>query len=267
MAVFASQHVVAVRARWRIVFAVGLVCLTTTSAASGSEWPHVVRYGPLVVHADFDLHPLAPLFREIVAMQAQLQAQLGVDPAQEHIDVYLFSRRSAYLAYMQRYFPGIAVRKAMFVKSNSPGNVFAHASLDVAVDLRHECTHALLHASLPMVPLWLDEGLAEYYEVPLAEREDGNPYLKTVKRNVYWRRPTALTELESIRRLDEMGTSEYRDAWSWVHFMLHGPPAARRELREYLAEIANHSPPEPLSARLHASMQHLERAYVRHFRR
>ena len=31
-------------------------------------------------------------------------------------------------------------------------------------DLRHECTHALLHAALPYVPLWLDEGLASLYE-------------------------------------------------------------------------------------------------------
>ncbi|GIT30210.1 MAG: hypothetical protein Ct9H300mP1_22560 [Planctomycetaceae bacterium] len=32
-------------------------------------------------------------------------------------------------------------------------------------DLRHEFTHGVLHSSLKRVPLWLDEGLAEYFEV------------------------------------------------------------------------------------------------------
>ena len=227
----------------------------------------MVRYGPFVVHADFDCRPLAPLFGEIVAMQRAMQAQLGVGVAREHIDLYLFARRATYLAYMRRYFPGIVPRQAMFVKSNSPGNVFAHASADFAVDLRHECTHALLHACLPMVPLWLDEGLAEYYELPVSQREHGNPYWKTVKRNLYWRRPTSLTQLESIRQLEQMGADEYRDAWSWVHFMLHGPPEARAALTSYLAEIANHAPPQPLSARLDASLPQAERIYLRHFRR
>src|SRR5947209_8380306 len=33
-------------------------------------------------------------------------------------------------------------------------------------DLRHELTHALLHSVLKDVPLWLDEGLAEFFELP-----------------------------------------------------------------------------------------------------
>jgi hypothetical protein len=43
--------------------------------------------------------------------------------------------------------------------------VFAYRGEDFETDLRHECTHALLNAALPVVPLWLDEGLAEYFEV------------------------------------------------------------------------------------------------------
>ena len=33
-------------------------------------------------------------------------------------------------------------------------------------DLRHELTHALLHGVLKDVPLWLDEGLAGFFELP-----------------------------------------------------------------------------------------------------
>ena len=52
------------------------------------------------------------------------------------------------------------------MKGRGPGKVFAYKSKALPVDVRHEGTHGLLHAALPMVPLWLDEGLAEYFEVP-----------------------------------------------------------------------------------------------------
>ena len=51
---------------------------------------------------------------------------------------------------------------------------------ELAVDLRHETTHAVLHGLLPMVPLWLDEGLAEYFEAPEANRLQRHPHFKAV---------------------------------------------------------------------------------------
>ena len=105
--------------------------------------------------------------------------------------------------------------------------VFAYYSDDFVVDLRHETTHAVLHTLLPMVPLWLDEGLAEYFEVPAADRCQGNPHLKQVQRNVRWRRPASLVKLEATETLDQMDRDAYRDAWSWVHYLLHGPADAQ----------------------------------------
>ena len=238
-----------------------------TGRSTCADWPYVVRHGPFVVHADFDPAPLASSFRDIAAMQADLQTMLRIGAAREHVDVYLFAQKSTYDAYMHQYFPQVVPRKAMFIKSNSPGNVFAHAGHDVAVDLRHECTHALLHASLPFVPLWLDEGLAEYFELPKHSRAFDNPYLAAVRRNSYWRRPPSIVGLESLRGLDEMGATEYRNAWAWVHFMLHGPEAARAELLQFLASIANHSPPDALSQRLPAVVPDLQQEFNNHFRR
>ena len=34
-----------------------------------------------------------------------------------------------------------------------------------------------------------------------------------------------------------MDRSDYRAAWAWVHFMLHGPVEARDELVRFLADI------------------------------
>jgi hypothetical protein len=117
-----------------------------------------------------------------------------------------------------------------------------------------------------MVPLWLDEGLAEYFEVAPQERESGNPHLASIQRSLRFKPAPRLETLERFERLEEMGTTEYRDAWAWVHFMLHGPSEGREELVGYLRNIAALSPPGDLSARLRRRMPNLEERFIVHFR-
>ena len=230
-----------------------------------AAWPFRKQYGMFIVHADFAPDGYLPLFEELVGLRDEVANRLGITPCNEQIDVYLFSSKPVYENYMSRYFPGVSPRRAMFIKSNSPGNVFAYASRDIATDLRHETTHALLHASLPMVPLWLDEGLAEYFEVPAAQRERGNPYARSTRRELTWKRPTPLAQLERMTKLQQMGSSEYREAWSWVHFMLHGPEPARVALHDYFESVQRHEPPMPLSQSLGTKLRSPEHALATHF--
>lgn len=233
--------------------------------AAHAAWPFRRQYGMFIVHADFLPNRYLRLFEELVGLRLEVARQLNISPCNEQIDVYLFSTKAVYEDYMRRYFPSVSPRRAMFIKSNSPGNVFAYVSKDIDVDLRHETTHAVLHASLPMVPLWLDEGLAEYFEVPATRRANGNPYAASTRRELTWKRPTPLPELERLTTLQEMGSVEYREAWSWVHFMLHGPEPARAALREYLNCVQRHEPPTPLSQSLAAKLRSPEYALAAHF--
>ena len=235
--------------------------------AAQAAWPHTHTDGMFVFHADFPLTTSQPLLQELVLLKGQIEQSLRLQCSSERIDVYLFQNRSVYEQYMRRYFPHVHPRRAMFIKSNSPGNVFAYASQDFGVDLRHECTHALLHTALPVVPLWLDEGLAEYFEVSAADRVFGHSALAATRRRVRWQRPPSIQRLEQISTLSEMGPGEYRNAWAWVHFMLHGPPEAREELWDYLHEISRHVPPRPLSERLSKQIPDLDRAFAAHFAR
>ena len=251
--------------RWVGTVALLLAVIAVEKAAAG--WPYVATRESFVFHADFPLDTNQKLVHELVALRSELYHQLGLEPNRERIDVYLFGDKSVYELYMKRYFPSLKPRRAMFIKSNSPGNVFAYISPQFDVDLRHESTHSLLHATLPMVPLWLDEGLAEYYEMQAADRHYGHPYLKQVQRSVVWRRPPSIQHLESLTELKQMGPEEYRQAWSWVHFMLHGPAQARQVLVEYLGKVSRHEPPPPISESLRHAMSDLDRAYVDHFRK
>jgi hypothetical protein len=165
----------------------------------------------------------------------------------------------------------VPYRRALYVQSKGSAAVYAFRHPDLAIDLRHECTHALIHASLPGVPLWLDEGLAEYFEMPQEERAFGHPSLAAVRWNLRLGMRRSIESLEAATDLGQMGGVEYRFSWAWVHFMLHGPVAAHRALVQQLAEIGRDGSTAmpmsttPLSSRLRSAIPNLDERMVHHF--
>ncbi len=248
-------------------------CLSITTALTprcaraetNARWPDERQAGPFLIHADFSLEEYAGMVRELGALQDDLARYLQTGPAREYVHLYLFRKKSTYNNYLKQYFPTAPSRRALFIKGRGPGMVFAYKNKELDVDLRHEATHALLHSSLPMVPLWLDEGLAEYFEAPPQSRAHDNPHLKSIRWSLRFNSPPSIDTLESFRDLSEMGRTEYRNAWAWVHFMLHGPSAGREELLRYLADIEAHAVPGSLSRRLRQRIPRLEKQFTAHF--
>jgi hypothetical protein len=254
------------------LIAVGVFAVLSASLAGGprlladDRWPDERTVGPFVWHADFPLDNHPRLVAEVSRLQRDLNALLGVGEPHEPIHLFLFAEQATYQAYLKQYFPGVPDRRALFVKGRGPGMVFAHLNRDFEVDLRHEATHALLQAAGAELPLWLDEGLAEYFEAPPDERMNENPHLRLTRWSARLGRGPELAGLEALTRVDDMGRGEYRDAWAWVHFLLHGPPAAREELAAFLGDISSDRPTPALGARLRRRIPELERAILDHFR-
>jgi hypothetical protein len=219
-----------------------------------------------VFFADFSLEGHVRLVSEMGRLQQDLQTHLAVGPPAENVHMFLFQSRDTYEGYLNEYFPNVPYRRAMFIKGRGPGMVFTHLNPEFAVDVRHEGTHALLHSCLPMVPLWLDEGLAEYFEVPIDERVYENPHLSSVRWAARLRQVRAIEQLESLQAVSDMGRAEYRASWAWVHFMLHGPPAAREALVSYLRDLQASTAPVQLSQRLRHRLPDLEQQFLQHFR-
>ena len=201
---------------------------------------------PLCVRADFSLAGLEGVLDSFATLQTDLVQFLGIPKAKDPIEIYLFHDKATYAAYLNRYVPGASYRRALFVKGQGPGRVFAFWKADVEVDLRHECTHALLHASLPLVPLGSTRACAVLRSGSGA-RAAGHPDMDRVRRNARRGQVPKLETLESKVTIAAMGQAEYRDSWAWVHFILLGPTAARDELRAYLADIQHRTPPGRLS--------------------
>jgi hypothetical protein len=63
-----------------------------------------------------------------------------------------------------------------------------------------------------------------------------------------------------------MGRDEYRDAWAWVHFLVHGPPEANAEFLRYLTDLEGGLEAGRLSERLRRRLPDLNRRMTEHFR-
>lgn len=240
--------------------------LATARCLAMPRWQDSQSHGPFNLRATFPLGNLTPLFTELSALEVELQRTLAVPAPQHRIDVYLVNDQRMHKNLLAQLFPRVPYRRALYVQRDGQSVVYAYRHPELAIDLRHECTHSLLHASLPMVPLWLDEGLAEYFEVPASRRAYDNPHHAKLRWDNRLGLIRSIESLEQCGDLVDMGAVEYRFAWAWVHFMLHGPLPAHRELVHFLADIRRGNPPGMLSQRLRRTLPRLEDQFVMHFR-
>jgi hypothetical protein len=212
---------------------------------------HQVPVQQLVFHSDFDLPSDHRLVRELTAERDDISDTLSLPTSDEQIHIYLFRDAEAYGQYLERQFPAVPSRRAFFVETDTRLEVYAHWSDRVAEDLRHEVAHGYLHALVPALPLWLDEGLAEYFEVPRGHDGLNRPHLELLSDLIEhndWQ--PDLERLEQLEEAGEMEQADYAEAWGWVYFLFESDGGRRALLREYLMELRDRGRVEPLSVRL-----------------
>ena len=135
-------------------------CQTLRTTARPTPFAHELRREQIVLHSDFDLDEHQRLVSELCTQRELLANKLGLPTTDVPIHVYLFGDETKYYDFLATRFPGFPSRRAIFVETDIELAVYAHRSDHLAEDLRHEVTHGYLHAALPRLPLWLDEGLA-----------------------------------------------------------------------------------------------------------
>ena len=199
-------------------------------------------------------------------LQNDVQRLLHLEVGGQAIEVNLFRNKWSYQAYIRKRIPEGVSRPALFVKGDDRGRVYVYRRWGFENDLRHECTHAVLHNSLAYVPLWIDEGLAEYFEVPSHQRTSGNPHLAELKRRAFFGWKPNLVRLEALGSLAEMDAADYRESWAWAHFLLNGPQPVRQVLSDYLYDIRVGNIAGALSDRLFAEFPDAEARLIAHIR-
>jgi hypothetical protein len=247
------------------VAAAGCSQVPTRPTLPGS---HTVLRDQLVIHCDFPLATNHRLVDELAARRMDIADRLGIPVSDEPIHVYLFDDADQFGAFVRLYHPDFPPRRAYFLETDTRLQVFARWGDQVAEDLRHEMTHAYLHSVVPNLPLWLDEGLAEYFEVPRGSAGLNRPHLaRLVERLALneWRPDQK--RLETFDRPFDMTQDDYAEAWAWVHFLLEGGPEQRQWLHEYLLDLRRHGSAEPVSERLARRFRTPDQALVAHLRR
>jgi hypothetical protein len=214
---------------------------------------HHMRVGQLHIHSDFELAKDHRIVRDLIVERDTIGRTLGLPAGNEVIDIHLFADGERYAHYLARHFPGVPSRRAFFLETDSRLAVYAHWSDRMAEDLRHEVAHGYLHAVVPGIPLWLDEGLAEYFEVPPVQNGLNPPHLALLSDMMEhdgWQ--PDLGRLERLRDATQMDQRDYAESWAWVYAMLHSEPEQRQVLTGYLAELHAAGVAEPISRRLAA---------------
>src|SRR3954447_17933101 len=124
--------------------------------------------GPYSVFSNFPIAADAPAIRSLHALEDDVEAGLGVRVRADEppVEVYILNDRQSFAHFLKFYYPELPSRRAFFLAQGPQRVVFTFLGDRLEEDLRHEATHALLHVAVGDLPLWLDEGLAEYFEGP-----------------------------------------------------------------------------------------------------
>jgi hypothetical protein len=210
-----------------------------------------VQAGQLVIHADFPLAEQHRIVRDLETLRVDVSQTLDMPISDEPVHLYLFENPQRYEAFVARQFPSFPARRAFFVETDTTLAVFAAWQDRVAEDLRHETTHGYVHAVVPTVPLWLDEGIAEFFELPRNEQGVHAAHVAHLQGRLIegtWR--PDLGRMEALASAGEMSQDHYAEAWCWTHWLLRTTPQRRRLLQDYLADLRRDVQTAPLSARL-----------------
>lgn len=230
-------------------------CALTGSHAAGRTLVpnrYQTSIGPYRIWTNGPVVADDPAIHQLLGLEEQLGRQLAlrVDPTETPVDIYILDDQAAFAHFLKFYYPELPSRRAFFLARGNKRVVYAYRGERLIEDLRHEATHALLHASIPDMPLWLDEGLAEYFEVPENWRGVNVEHVRRLPQDLADGWSPDLQRLERMRDVREMTPRDYRESWAWVHYLIDGPATGRAALLGYLADLRAAPQPSSLSSRL-----------------
>jgi hypothetical protein len=234
---------------------------------------HEVRAGQCVIISDQPLDSRHPLLRQIESLPDEICQELQLPSCRQFVMVYLFADRQQYEAYMNCQFPGLPNRRAYFMARTDSRRgeelcIFSFWGSHLEEDLRHELTHATLHSVLKNVPMWLDEGLAEYFELPREAKGAHRAHLAELSKDEELGNPAwpSLQHLEKLTEVHQMTAADYRASWSMVHWLLRGSPQGRQVLLKYLQRLRSDENPPPFALPLRTVAPHFADAVREHLK-
>ncbi len=249
-----------------VLMAVGCATVKPPTGTALVPTDFQTRTGPYCVFTGAPLPADAPAIRHLQSLELQLASTLGVRAPEgtDPIEIYILDGPDEFRHFLTFYHPDLPARRAFFLAKGSRRVVYTYQGVRLDEDLRHEATHALLHAAIPDLPLWIDEGLAEYFEVDEAKQGRNAEHLARLPDDLASGFRPDLKRLEGLKDVRKMTPRDYRESWAWVHYCLNGPPEAKSALLGYLADRHQSGDHVSLSKRLALALPDASERVVEH---
>ena len=241
----------------RPIVGVGLVALLVVTALTGtasaqSLKKHATSYYTL--HADMEKEKTLEVAARLTRMFEEYarRSKNFARPPRSKLNCYLYNT--------------IADYERAGGPENSGGCFNRRKGLLIAADvsapslariMQHEAFHQFAHHAIsPEVPVWVNEGLADYFEraiwtgdgyvIGIVSSQD----LKMIRKDIALGNQITFSVLIQMSRRRwndilassvEAGGRNYREAWSLVHFLAHAEDGKYlKALDRYLSNIHNH---------------------------
>ncbi|MEM8713829.1 MAG: DUF1570 domain-containing protein [Planctomycetota bacterium] len=207
--------------------------MTLSRAEHGPRWDRFKEWKGkhYLVRSNMAMDAAAEAGRELESSYLRWNRHLARIPSSKRgkrATVYLFAGEAGYHAYTKDALDGPAENTAgVFIPSIQQLLVWNMPDREEwKRTIRHEGFHQFLDRLAPTSPIWLHEGLAQYYETSRSVRG------RWIEGEVHEDLVETLSEepmipLERFFALDSRGfmrnaQRNYAQAWAFVHFLLHG---------------------------------------------
>jgi len=253
-----------------------LVCLPTPANAQGAD---VIRFEPTPtltiyrskhyrIFTNLSQHETVPFGRHMDAVFAQYDKRfrgLGDKPI-ERMSLYLFETEQQYDRFLQEHDIDAAHSGGMFFvthKLQGLATWIDQRSRRKTIEvLQHEGFHQFAwHAIGPSLPVWLNEGLAQYFEHAVLDEEGrmslgmaSRPRIDRVKAALKQGDTLPITTLIRItprqwasvlRRSLDRANLLYAQSWSLAYFLIHGDNGKHQpQLLDYLKRLSKGDRPD-----------------------
>lgn len=202
-------------------------------ANMSGQWIDSHQQGRYQIVSEFSLKSLRTVTEDLQRLENHLATYLQLSIPQAPIEIYLYKNSRNFSAAAKAVSSNMRNRRALYVQSGEKKQVLVYSSSSLMTDLRHETTHALMHCAVPYLPLWLDEGLAELFEVVLKSGQ-AHPHLASLKWSSRWRWKPNLQQLGNLTEEAKMTAAHYRDSCAVTHYLVHGDVEAHQVMVDYL---------------------------------
>ena len=269
----------------RRLLAFALLCLLSTSALAieppreKERWT-TLTIDELTVYSSADDYTTRSVASDLVRLRNALGVvtQLKVrSPLPTR--VFIFGDRRTFEQYSQAAIGRSENLSGVFLSDRDGNHVLiAGSSKGVARIVYHELTHYFLRNTVSShVPLWFNEGLAEFYST-FTGSNDTVDVGRPVEEHLAWLRNQPLIPLKDLFAINHESKEYhegnrqgvfYAESWALVHYLMIGNPARRDQLGTYVGLIASGKPiDDAFQAAFHTSYDELERElrkYIRGF--